>query len=95
MKRLADGRVLGIGYVIAKANKMKSRRRTVLPVQRTIDISDIPDHLLYFWSEKHRKGASCKEIGHAYGMNGHQMRNAISQWRKKNQTAQAKPIKSR
>jgi hypothetical protein len=99
MKSLPDGRVLGIGYLIAQKNAplmVKSRRRrTIVPVQRTIDIKDIPDHLLYFWASKHARGMSCKELGHAYGMNGHQMRSAISQWRKKNQESTAKKVKFR
>jgi hypothetical protein len=99
MRSLSDGRVLGIGYVIAKMNaplvSKSRRRRTIKPVVRTIDISDIPDHLLYFWSEKHRKGTPCKEIGHAYGLNGFQMRSAIAQWRKKNEPTQPKLGKMR
>jgi hypothetical protein len=86
MKTLPDGRVIGIGYLIAKMNVLKKPIKAKLrkPIQRTIDISDIPDHLLHFWASKHARGVSCKEHWHAYGMNGFQMRSAISQWKKKN-----------
>jgi hypothetical protein len=90
MKSLPDGRVIGIGYLIAKMNRRRVNPKSSKPYPRTIDITDVPDTLLHFWASKHGKGTSCKELGHAYGMNGHQMRSAISQWRKKNEPAHQK-----
>jgi hypothetical protein len=90
MKSLPDGRVIGIGYLIAKMNRRRVKPKPAKPYPRTIDIEQFPDTLLYFWATKHANGTSCKELGHAYGMNGHQMRFAIGAWHKKNRQTQQK-----
>ena len=75
-----------IGRMIAKANALKKpiHPKPRKPVVRTIDISEYADTLLHFWASKVASGASYRELGHAYGMNGWQMRSAVAQWKQRN-----------
>ena len=77
--------------MIAKANAIKPRRpKPRKAVPRTIDISEYADTLLHFWATKIASGTSYRVLGHAYGMNGWQMRYAVSQWKQKNQPSRVK-----
>jgi hypothetical protein len=72
-----------VGDYLAMVNRKRTINRPRKSFPRTIDISDIPESLLQFWAEKNQQGVSARELGWAYGMNGLQMRSAISQWRRK------------